>query len=74
MTNVLSAHDAAPVSYSMAGAVKATGLSRSTLDRAIRTGRLRAKKSGIDENGEPAGVLVIPADSLRAFIDGLEDA
>lgn len=64
----------APISYSMAGAVAATGLSRSTLDRAIRAGRLRAKKSGVDELGEPAGVWVIPADALRAFVDSLEDA
>lgn len=62
------------ISYSMSGAVAATGLSRSTLDRAIRAGKLRAKKSGVSEDGEPAGVWVIPADALRDFIDGMEDA
>ena len=64
----------APISYSMRDAVAATGLSRSTLERAIGTGALRAKKSGRDTDGNPAGVWVIPADSLRAFIDGLVDA
>ena len=64
----------APISYSMAGAVAATGLSRSTLERAIRTGVLRAKKSDKDKDGNPVGSWVIPADALHAFIDGLVDA
>lgn len=62
------------LSYSLAGAVAATGLSRSTLERAIRSGRLRAKKSDTDEDGNPTGVWVIPAKSLRDYIDGLVDA
>lgn len=63
-----------PLSYSMPGAVAATGLSRSALERAIRTGALRAKKSSTDDDGNPTGVWVIPADSLKSFIDGLIDA
>lgn len=64
----------APISYSMPGAVAATGLSRATLERAIRERKLRAKKSSTDKHGEPAGVWVIPADALQEFIDGLVDA
>lgn len=63
-----------PLAYSLAGAVEASGLSKSTLERAIRAGRLRAKKSDVDADGNPAGVWVIPAASLQAFIDGLVDA
>lgn len=64
----------APLSYSMPGAVEATGLSRSQLERAIRAGKLRAKKSSEDADGNPTGVWVIPAESLKAYIDGLVDA
>jgi hypothetical protein len=63
-----------PLAYSLTGAVTATGMSRATLERAIRAGRLRAKKSSQDENGEPTGSWVIPAASLQAYIDGLVDA
>lgn len=63
-----------PISYSMPGAVAATGLSRSTLERAIRAGQLRAKKSNADDDGNPIGAWVIPADALRSYIDGLVDA
>lgn len=65
---------AAPISYSLKGAAAATGLSSSALERAIKAGHLRAKKSATDPDGNPAGVWVIPATSLQAFIDGLVDA
>lgn len=58
----------------MAGAVAASGLSKSTLERAIRSGRLRAKKSDVDNDGNPCGVWVIPATSLAAYIDSMADA
>lgn len=65
----------APISYTLPGAVQATGLSRSTLERAIRTGLLRAKRSGKpDSDGKPTGVYVIKADDLVAFIDAMEAA
>lgn len=63
-----------PISYSLPGAVEATGLSRTTLMRAIGSGKLRAKKSGEDGDGNPVGHWVIPAAALQAFIDGLVDA
>lgn len=63
-----------PLAYSMAGAVEASGMSKSALERAIRDGRLKAKKSSVDEDGNPVGVWVIKRDALEAFIDGLVDA
>lgn len=63
-----------PLAYSLAGAADATGLSKSYLDRAIRCGRLRAKKSSQDADGNPTGSWVIPTQALATFIEGLVDA
>lgn len=63
-----------PLAYSMKGAVEASGLSRSYLDRAIKAGQLKAKRSSTDGRGEPTGNYVIRAADLQAFIDGLVDA
>lgn len=62
------------LAYSIAGAVAATGLSKSHLERAIRTGQLRAKKSGRDEQGEPTGKYVILAAELDRYLNELVDA
>lgn len=63
-----------PISYSLKGAAAATGLSTSALDRAIKAGHLRAKKSSQDEEGNPTGVWVILATALQSYVDGLVDA
>lgn len=63
-----------PISYNLRGAAEATGLSPSTLERAIKAGRLRAKKSGKDEDGNPIGSYVITADELRSYVKSLVDA
>jgi len=63
-----------PLSYSIDAAVAATGISRSNLYRAIKAGKLRAKKSGVTEDGEPAGRLVILASELSRWLESLEDA
>lgn len=62
------------ISYSLPGAVVTTGLSRATLMRAIGSGKLKAKKSKEDADGNPVGSFVIKAAELEAFIDGLPDA
>ena len=62
------------LAYSIAGAVAATGLSKSHLERAIRTGELRAKKSGRDKDGEPTGKYVILAAELDRYLTELVDA
>lgn len=64
----------APISYSMPGAVAASGLSRATLMRAIGSGKLRAKKSSEDEDGNPVGSYVILHADLERFLLSLVDA
>lgn len=63
-----------PIAYSMAGAVAASGKSKSYLERAIAAGRLRAKKSDVDADGNPTGSWVIFHDELEAFLRSLVDA
>jgi hypothetical protein len=66
---------AAPLSYSTITASAATGLSRSQLDRAIRAGELKARKSSRhEETGEPIGKWVILAADLQAYLDSLPEA
>lgn len=62
------------LSYSIAGAIGATGLSKSHLERAIKSGELKAKKSSKDKEGEPVGKYVILARDLQAYLEGLVDA
>lgn len=60
------------LSYNMAEAVAATGLSEKTIKRAIASGQLAARKSGeVGEDGKARGVYVIPAKALEAWIEGL---
>lgn len=63
-----------PLAYTIATAATATGLSRKTIERAIKTTALKAKRSGETEDGLPAGPYVILADSLQAWLEGLRDA
>ncbi|MCD4535682.1 hypothetical protein LRP67_16435 [Nocardioides sp. cx-169] len=63
-----------PLAYSMSGAVAASGMSRSSLERAIGAGRLKAKKSSEDEDGNPTGNWVILASALEDFLNSLADA
>lgn len=65
---------ATALAYTLATAAEATGLSRKTLDRAIKAGTLRAKRTGLTADGEPAGSFVILADALQAWLDSLADA
>lgn len=51
-----------PLSYTIANAVKVTGLGRTSIYSLIAAGKLRAIKVG--------GRTLIPAASLRALIDG----
>ena len=65
-----------PLSYNIKDAAVACGLSRSYLDRAIRTGQLKAKRSALpdDTTGKSRGSYVIRAADLEAFIDALPAA
>jgi len=62
------------LAYSVTTATAATGLSKSHLERAIKSGHLRARKSGVDEGGEPVGKYVILASDLLAYLEGLVEA
>lgn len=64
----------APLSFSTTTAAAATGLSKSHLTAAITAGHLKAKRSGLTEDGEPTGKYVILAADLQAYLEGLVDA
>jgi excisionase family DNA binding protein len=55
-------------------AAVATGVSEKTITRAIKSGRLRAKRSSVDANGNPAGRYLILVAELQAWLDSLEAA
>jgi len=59
------------ISYSIKGAVDATGLSASYIKRAIDSGELVAMKSGKDSDGNPSGKWLILAADLETFVLGL---
>lgn len=63
-----------PLAYSKAGAAAAAGLSTKTLDRAIKSGKLRAKWTSETADGEPAGRVVILAIELTKWLESLADA
>lgn len=63
-----------PLAYSKAGAAAAAGVSAKTLERAIKEGRLRAKRSGVASDGEPAGRVLILASALEEWLESLVDA
>jgi len=63
-----------PVSYTIKTAAAATGLSTKTIERAIKSRALRAKRSSETEDGEPTGSYVILASALTTWLDGLPDA
>lgn len=63
-----------PLSFSIVGAAAATGLSRSYLDRAIKSGDLPAKKSSRNDDGQPTGKWLILTRDLESFLERLADA
>lgn len=64
----------ATLSYSKRGAAEASGVSVQTIDRAIKAGKLRAKRTSETEDGEPAGNVLILASDLAAWLESLVDA
>jgi hypothetical protein len=63
-----------PLAYSKAGAAEAAGVSTKTLERAIKSGELRAKYSGVTDDGEAAGRIIILASALEAWLESRPDA
>lgn len=62
------------LAYSKDDAARAAGVSAQTIDRAIRSGKLRAKRTSETKEGEPAGKVLILASSLATWLEGLVDA
>lgn len=62
------------LSYNVKEAAEATGLSQDTVKRAIRSGDLKAQKSGKDKGGEPVGKYVIQVHHLKDWLDGMAAA
>lgn len=62
------------LSYTLSTAATATGLSRKSIERAVKSGALRAKRSSVTEDGEPAGTYLILASDLQAWLESLVDA
>ncbi len=58
------------LSLSRREAAEVVGLSKETIARAIRSGALKAKRTGKDGNGKD----VIKLSDLNAWLDSLEDA
>ncbi len=63
-----------PLAYSIAKAVEVSGLSRASLDRAIRSGALKARRSTRNEDGEGQGKYLVKHADLEAYIDSLPEA
>ena len=70
----MSTISAPQLSYSLAHAAEVTDLSRASLERAIRTGHLKARKSTRNESGEGQGKYLIRHRDLEAYVDSLPEA
>jgi hypothetical protein len=55
-------------------AAKIAGVSVDTLKAAIHNGTLRAKRSGVNEHGDPVGKYLVTRDALTAWFETLPDA
>lgn len=55
-------------------AARAAGVSVDTIRRAIRSGDLKAKRTGVDADGNPTGKFLISVKALEDWYQGLEDA
>lgn len=64
----------APLAYTYKTAAEATGLTTQTLARAVKSGALVAKRTGVAKDGEPTGSYVILAADLQAWLEGLAAA
>jgi hypothetical protein len=63
-----------PMFLDRKAAAKAAGVSVDLLTAAIRKGTLRAKRTGVNEHGDPTGKYLITREALSAWFDTLESA
>ena len=62
------------LAFSKNAAAEAADVSPQTISRAIKAGRLKAKRTGMSDDGEPAGKVLILASDLAAWLESLGDA
>lgn len=63
-----------PITYTTVTAAAATGLSKDLIERAIRAGELKAKRTGkTNDEGKQTGRYLITRGALDDWIDSLED-
>jgi len=55
-------------------AAKTAGVSTDLITAAIKSGKLRAKRSGKNADNEPVGKYLISREALLEWFDTLEDA
>jgi hypothetical protein len=63
-----------PMFLDRKAAAKTAGVSVDLLTAAIRKGTLRAKRTGVNEHGDPVGKFLITHAALEAWYSTLEDA
>lgn len=61
------------LAFSVKEAAQATGLSASHIDRAVRAGHLKIRRTKKSDNGEVAGNRVILAADLEAYLAALPE-
>lgn len=62
------------LAYTRAEAAEACGVSEASIKRAIACGRLRAKRTAVNDEGDPTGKYLILAADLTAWLEGLSAA
>lgn len=62
------------LSYDRKEAAKAVGVGIDVITTAIRTGALKAKRSGVNDAGDGVGKYLIRRVDLESWFDGLVDA
>lgn len=63
----------APLAYTRDEAAQTARVSKDRIDRAIRTGELKAKRPK-GANGKPGRAVVIPANALAQWLENEPDA
>lgn len=55
--------------YTTAELVEATGLSKSKIDEEVREGRLKVRRTAVNDRGEPAGKRAFLATDVHAWLN-----
>lgn len=66
--------DTEPLAYSRQEAADACGVGLRTIERALASGALKAKRSATNKDKDPAGRYLILRHHLLEWLEGLPDA